>query len=246
MPWQAESYAFNDTFDEVTIKLRDGVKWSDGVPFTADDVVFTMNMLKENSANLGNWGGNAKTWVKDIVAVDPLTVKITLTATNPSYVTNMFGARVYWTNQIVPKHIWEGKDPATFTNYDPAQGWPGFDLALSAGFGQQPGNRVARRDNWWGAETGFKKLPAPKRVIFTSAGNEERRTAMLINNELDTAYAIGKSSFETVHQRNPQVVTWFKEMPYAYTDAGPRIIGFNNAIPPFDNALVRRAVSAGG
>ena len=66
---------------------------------------------------------------------------------------------------------------------------------------------------------------------------------MLINNELDTAYAIGKSSFETVHQRNPKVVTWFTEMPYAYTDAGPRIIGFNNAIPPFDNALVRRAVS---
>lgn len=243
MPWQAESYAFNDTFDEVTIKLRDGVKWSDGVPFTADDVVFTMNMLKENSANLGNWGGNAKTWVKDIVAVDPLTVKITLTATNPSYVTNIFGSRVYWTNQIVPKHIWEGKDPATFTNYDPAQGWPVSTSPYQLVSANNQETVWARRDNWWGAETGFQKLPAPKRVIFTSAGNEERRTAMLINNELDTAYAIGKSSFETVHQRNPQVVTWFKEMPYAYTDAGPRIIGFNNAIPPFDNPLVRRAVS---
>ena len=98
-PWQAESYAFNDTFDEVTIKLRDGVKWSDGVPFSADDVVFTLNMLKENSANLGNWGGNARTWVQDVVAIDPQTVKITLTATNPSYVVNMFGARVYWRSE---------------------------------------------------------------------------------------------------------------------------------------------------
>src|SRR5690606_10616051 len=48
-PWQAESYQFNDAFDEVTITLREGVTWSDGVPFTADDVAFTMQMLKDNS-----------------------------------------------------------------------------------------------------------------------------------------------------------------------------------------------------
>jgi len=242
-PWQAESYQFNDTFDEVTITLREGVKWSDGVAFTAEDVVFTLNMLKENSASMGNWGGNAKTWVKDVVAVDDRTVRISLNAANPSYVVNTFGARVYWTNQIVPKHIWEGKDPTTFTNYDPAQGWPVSTSPYQLVTANNQETVWDRRDGWWGAETGFAKLPAPKRVIFTSAGNEERRTAMLINNELDTAYAIGKSSFETVHARNPEVVTWFTEMPYAYTDAGPRIIGFNNAVAPFDNPLVRRAAS---
>ena len=242
-PWQAESYAFNASFDEVTIKLRDGIKWSDGVDFTSEDVVFTLNMLKENSANLGNWGGNAKTWVKDVVAVDPKTVRITLTATNPSYVVNTFGSRVYWTNQIVPRHIWEGQDPATFTNFDLEKGWPVSTSPYQLVAASNQETIWDRRASWWGADTGFAKMPAPARVIFTSAGNEERRTAMLINNELDTAYAIGKNSFESVHARNPKVVTWFPEMPYAYTDAGPRIIGFNNAIPPFDNALVRRAVS---
>ena len=44
--WQADSYTYNADFTEVTLKLRDGVKWSDGEAFTADDVAFTFDMLK--------------------------------------------------------------------------------------------------------------------------------------------------------------------------------------------------------
>ena len=39
----------NKTLDVWTLKLRDGVKWSDGKPFTADDVVFTIQMLINNA-----------------------------------------------------------------------------------------------------------------------------------------------------------------------------------------------------
>ena len=48
MPWLAKSFEFNSDFTQVTIKLREGVKWSDGKPFSAKDVVFTINMLKKN------------------------------------------------------------------------------------------------------------------------------------------------------------------------------------------------------
>jgi peptide/nickel transport system substrate-binding protein len=242
-PWQAESYAFNDTFDEVTITLRDGIMWSDGEPFTADDVVFTMNMLKENSAALGVWGGNAATWIEDVVAVDPLNVKFTLTGTNPSFVVNTFGARVWRVNHIIPQHIWENQDPTTFTNFDIAQGWPVSTSPYQLAASNNQETIWNLRETWWGADTGFKDMPDPKRIIFTSAGNEERRVAMLINNDLDTAYSIGKNSFETVHAANPNIVTWLDEMPYAYTDAGPRVLMFNNAVPPFDDVLVRQAAS---
>ena len=243
MPWQAESYEFNDTFDEVTITLREGVMWSDGQPFTADDVVFTMNMLKDNSASLGVWGGNASTWVADVQAVDPRTVRFTLTGVNPSFVENTFGARVFRVNQIVPRHIWEGQDPATFSNFDLEKGWPVSTSPYQLVASNSQETIWDRRDDWWGAATGFNDLPAPKRVVFASAGSEERRVAMLINNDLDTAYSIGRGSFESVHAANPNVVTWLPEMPYAYTDAGPRVLMFNNAVAPFDNVLVRRAVS---
>src|SRR5215216_7127345 len=48
IPWLAESYAYNDDFSAITVKLRDGVTWNDGQPFTADDVVFTYDLLRKN------------------------------------------------------------------------------------------------------------------------------------------------------------------------------------------------------
>ncbi|MBA2467784.1 MAG: hypothetical protein H0V37_00090, partial [Chloroflexia bacterium] len=41
IPWLGESFTFNADFTAVTVNLRDGVTWSDGQPFTANDVVFT-------------------------------------------------------------------------------------------------------------------------------------------------------------------------------------------------------------
>ena len=54
-PWLAESMTPNQTLDVWTLKLRDGVKWSDGKPFTADDVVFTIDLLLKNAPNLNDW-----------------------------------------------------------------------------------------------------------------------------------------------------------------------------------------------
>ena len=68
-PWQAESFSYNDAFTEMTVKIRDKVKWSDGQPFTADDVVFTLDMLKSVAPDLlavvrhqgmGGKGGGAR------------------------------------------------------------------------------------------------------------------------------------------------------------------------------------------
>jgi len=73
IPYQAESYTYNADSSELTVKLRQGVTWSDGQPFTADDVVFTLNMLKSNAPKV-NFSVDMQTWVKDLTAVDPLTV----------------------------------------------------------------------------------------------------------------------------------------------------------------------------
>jgi peptide/nickel transport system substrate-binding protein len=47
-PWLASSYAWGNHNKRLTFTIRSGVKWSDGKPFTADDVLFTFKLLKSH------------------------------------------------------------------------------------------------------------------------------------------------------------------------------------------------------
>lgn len=243
IPWQAESYAFNSDNSEVTIKLREGVTWSDGVPFTARDVVFTLNVLKSNAPALGSWSVNAVTWVKEAQVVDDHTVKITLTNANPRFILDTFGVRIYGTTLIVPEHIWKDKAPLTFNNFDLAKGWPVSTSPYKLVSSNSNDTVWDRRADWWGAKSGFHVLPAPERVIVKTAGSEETRAAMAENNELDAMWVMGRNRFETVKGKNPSIASWYKDPPYAYLDPCPRFLGFNDTTPPFDNPKVRWAIS---
>jgi ABC-type transport system substrate-binding protein len=105
-PWLATAYKWDGT-KKLTFTLRDGVKWHDGKPLTADDVVFTYEMIKKNPA-------------LDLKGVGPVLDKIsgkgnTVTMEFDSPAVLLFSKIAMV--EIVPKHIWEKqKDPVTFTN----------------------------------------------------------------------------------------------------------------------------------
>jgi ABC-type transport system substrate-binding protein len=69
IPWIAQSHQYNADFTEVVVKIRPGVKWSDGHPWTAHDLVFTINMLKSHAPML-LFSTDMKNWVKEAVATD--------------------------------------------------------------------------------------------------------------------------------------------------------------------------------
>lgn len=241
VPWQAESYAYNADYTELTIVLRKDVKWSDGEPFTADDVVFTINMLKDHPEL--QYSGDMTQWVKDVQAKDPQTVVFTLTSANPRFLVTYFCVRIWETLLIAPKHIWDGQDPVKFTNYDLAKGWPVGTGPYKLVRSTETETVWDLRENWWAAESGLHAMPIPKRAIWVGVGTEEVRAAKMVNNELDAGWIFGRSTFETAVQRNPNIVGWTKELPYAYLDACPRFLTLNNGIAPFDNVDVRWAVN---
>ncbi|MFC4111927.1 ABC transporter substrate-binding protein [Nonomuraea zeae] len=109
-PWLALGHEWSDKGKSLTFTLRQGVKWTDGQPFTADDVAFTFQMLKDNP----QLNRNALE-IEEAKALAPDKVRIDFKNTSYAKLFNIAG-----NSPIVPKHLWEKQqDPATFTNPKP-------------------------------------------------------------------------------------------------------------------------------
>ena len=244
IPWLAESYAYNQDFTQVTAKLRNGVTWSDGQPFTAQDIVFTINMLKENAPKL-IWSIDMKQWVKDATAIDDHTVQITLNNPNPRFFFSYFMFHEDIGIQIVPEHVWKGQDPTKFTNFDLAKGWPvttgPWKLTLSST--QQ--KFWDRRADWWAAKTGFHPLPAPQRIIYLPFATDPQVVGMMLQNKVDNAIPVQTlQNFKTLFAQNPKITTWSGDKPpYGYMDWWPWGLGFNDSKPPYDDPDIRWAIN---
>lgn len=242
MPWLASGYSFNDDNSVLTITIRDGVKWADGTPFTAHDVAFTIDMLKNNPEL--QYSFDMQQWVESVSAEDDATVVFNLSRPNPRFVTNFFGVRIWDTILIAPKHIWENVDPTTFNNFDLEAGLPMGTGAYRLVRSTETEQVFDRLDSWWAAETGFHAMPAPERAIWLAAPGEDLRAAMMANNELDAGWIFSRSTFEVAQSRNPNIVGWTADLPYAYLDPCPRFLNLNNKTVPFDDREVRWAVNA--
>lgn len=241
MPWQAKGYEFNDDFTKVKIFIREGVKWQDGEPFTADDVVFTINMIKSHPEL--RYSTDMNTYVQDVVANNDHEVEFTLTQSYPSFVMDYFSVKVWDTLLIAPEHIWKDVDPVTFSNYDLAKGYPVGTGPYKLVRSTETEQVYDRCDTWWGAETGFMDMPKPERAIWVTVGSEELRAAKLVSNEIDAAWTLGRSNYETAKAKNNNIVSWYEDLPYAYLDPGARGLYFNCDVFPFNDPDVRHAIN---
>jgi len=240
IPWLAESYEYSDDFTSITVKLRDGVTWNDGQPFTTDDVVFTYDLLKNNPGM--TWAAEANKAVASVEAIDKLTVKFNLVNPNPRFHLNReaFPAVGIWGGiTILPKHVWEGQDPLTFKSSDPVGTGP-YTLKTAT----ESAMTYARNEAWWG-NTVFGKLPAPKTINFQYVGPETNVALALAADEIDTPFIgiLSLGSFQEVARRNPNVSAWTKDAPYAWLDPCPRPLMVQNATAPWDNKEMRWALS---
>lgn len=99
-----ESIVPNDDKSEYTLNLKQNLKWHDEVPITADDIVFTINILIDKNQNVpyqsyGIIDGQAISANK----VDDLTAKITLPKPSAAFLGGL--SQIY----AIPKHIYENE-----------------------------------------------------------------------------------------------------------------------------------------
>ena len=242
-PWLGLSMESNDSLDVWTLNLRDGVTWSDGEAFNADDVVFTVEMLATEPGNTLPGSEGIGGVLDSVEKIDDLTVQFNLNGPNPRFQVDFFSVRVANSILIMPEHIWAGEDPTTFTFY-------AADGSMPIGTGpytltSSETNRWVwdRDDGWWGAETGTMDLPEPLRLVWLSVSTEDNRVQLISNNETDMANNVSLAAFEAIQARNPNVSAWLPDLPHAWSDPCPRQLDINTTVAPWDNPNMRQALS---
>lgn len=214
-PSLAESWEHSDDGLTWTFQLRRDVRWHDGEPFTADDVVFTFNRLIYNEdIDAGSvWREVDMT----VTAVDDYTVRFALTAPYATFLVHM-GTAMY------PEHILEPHVAAgTFAdvwdiNSDPGEviGTGPFTITSYV-----PGDRIVltRNPDYWLKDADGNSLPYLDQILMVHVDDEDAVLAKFRAGETD---AIGVSGEDfatldslqeaenfTIHERGPAFGTSF-------------------------------------
>jgi peptide/nickel transport system substrate-binding protein len=166
-PQLAKNFAYSDDGKILTFTLRDNAKWHDGQPVTADDVVFTYNLIKDNEfGEYAQW----LTHMTSIEATDPATVTLTFDlpqAFNP-------GLSI----PILPKHIWDGMtadDIEKFANENPIGSGPFRFIEWQSGSSLT----LERNPEFWG------DAPKAEKITFVLYGNEDVMAQALKGGDVD-------------------------------------------------------------
>jgi peptide/nickel transport system substrate-binding protein len=226
MPCLAKSWTISDDKKTYTFKLQENVKFHDGHPMTADDVIFSiMKFQTELSPRARPIFAN----IKEATAPDPLTVVLTLERPFEPLIA-MFDATAC---AIVPKHIYDGTDYRTNPANQHPIGTGPFQFAE-----WQRGNfiRMKRFDDYW-----TKDQPYLDEIIYRIIPDSQSRALALQTGQVQMTQANDIEPFDVPRFKampNLQVELngWEYSSPLSW-------IEINHRVKPLDDVRVRQAIS---
>lgn len=221
-PWLASAYQWSTDSKTLTFTIRPGVKWSDGQPFTAADVVFTFNLIKQNSA-------------LDLQSVWSVLSGVTQSGSDKVVMTFAQSAVPYFYQiadqvSIVPQHIWSTiKDPVGDAVSSPVGTGP-FTLGQCT-----PQNiTYARNTSYW--QTGLPYLQTVNYPAFTD------------NDPANAFLATGQAQWGG--QFIPNIDTYYvakdpSHNHYWFPPINNINIWINTTVSPLEKKAVRQALAYG-
>jgi peptide/nickel transport system substrate-binding protein len=218
VPGLAESWKTDPDGKTVDVVLRDGIKFSDGHPITAEDVVFTLNALYDPKTGSPIFRDAMMLEGKPIAAAaaDPRNLKLTfpvVVSAPESYLYNL---------AVLPKHVLEpdqqqGKLSAAWSvNSDPAR------IVTSGPFTVDsvvPGERITlkRNPNYWKKDQNGTQLPYLDTLVLEVVGDANNTFTRLGQGSIDIADRIRPSDYAAL-KKTPGVSKGFDQGPGLNTD----------------------------
>jgi peptide/nickel transport system substrate-binding protein len=176
LPGLAESWEGSEDGLTWTYKLREGAKWSDGKPLTAEDLEWTINTSREEA-----WlNHSAFTENLEAEATDRYTLVVRSSVPDPK----LPGLDIY----ILPKHIWGEMTPDEREKYDGLDGVGSGPYVLER-FEKGQFARFKANPNFYGGR------PEVDRVVLRKFNNPDAMVAALKTGELDAAQDIPGAAF---------------------------------------------------
>ncbi|RLE37410.1 hypothetical protein DRJ17_06665 [Candidatus Woesearchaeota archaeon] len=229
--WLITGWEYENNYTTLIFHVRKGVTWSDGKPFTAHDIAFTVNMIKENpKLYLHPW---IDMWVDSVDVPDNYTCVIRLKMPNPRFHTTFKS----WGLHIVPEHIWKDKDPLTFKNFPPIGTGP-YKL-----YKVIPENNMfifIRNDDYWAAKVfGPEYLPKPKYIIYRGLSSPDAEYLNWIRGDIDAFVPSDVLSVDAIKK----ALTYPHTALCPFLDPCPRGMWINTQRYPLNYTQVRWALS---
>jgi peptide/nickel transport system substrate-binding protein len=224
-PWLATSWKWTNGNKTLVLKIADNVKWSDGQPLTADDVVYSLTAGKQDKAmdviGLFRAGSN----IVSIKKVEGNSVAIALKQPDSQFIAA--NLNLQW---VVPKHIWSKQaKPATFKNSDPVGSGPFTKIT-----------RLTTQDIVFGKNPTYWKAGQPKIPCLEYTETTSNDAALL---------SIQSGKVDWTHNFVPNVETAYEAKDPAHyhafyaTTAYPVSLMFDDTQYPYSLVPFRQAVS---
>ena len=233
----SEKPIYNADFTEMTVKLRKGIFWSDGVEFTAADVLYTVE-THMNTKGL-RWSAPIQINVASITAPDPYTAVFKLKKPNSRFHA-LFTVRwnAMW---MMPKHIFEkAGDPLKFA-FNPPVSLGSYTLNSF-----DPNGKWfiwQKREDWKRTTLARFGEPGPKYVAYVDAGPPDKRVIAQMNHQLDIIHDTSPEGMFTMAKQAKFSHGWFDTFPYAHPDPTLAAVIFNNQNELLKNRDVRWALA---
>ena len=237
-PGLASAYAVAPDGKSVTLTLREGTKFSDGSPITAEDVKWSLDRARDPKEGIWNFidGSIASVDVKD-----PTTVVLTLKQPDPTIIP---GLSVF-NNAIMPKKLFEAAPGATLD--DKAKSFAEHPVG-SGPFAFQSWSRgqtmkLVKNPYYWRQGSDGKPLPYLDGVTFEILPDDATRILKVQSGELDGAEFIPFSRVEELKADPKLDMELFPSTKVAYGNWNVRPKLKDGSDNPLSNEKVRLALN---